>query len=221
MVEDLFCDTAKWKTLCLPVWLHNSHGVTTVFYYFIGPLFYTLWISNRNRLPFCFVLTKAVDNGEQEIIRWDYVGMYLKKKTDAYLKMHCSEDDMIRRCHKNKKLKTIVHCYFCWPHHFYTAMYSTHAAIYDRKITKWNINAKLSFQSLLFWGITIAVQESITLTAPTGVQKPACRTKLSLLWVSCLKMWPAIGATEIWACAMEDIVFEVQIYFISITKFGK
>lgn len=111
MVEDLFCDTAKWKTLCLPVWLHNSHGVTTAFYYFIGPLFYTLWISNRNGLPFCFVLTKAVDNGEQEIIRWDYVWMYLKKKTDAYLKMHCSEDDMIRRCHKNKKLKTIVHLF--------------------------------------------------------------------------------------------------------------
>lgn len=70
--------------------------------------------------------------------------------------------------------------------------------------------------------MTIEVQESLILTAPTGVQKPACRTKLSLFMsLSCLKIWCVISATEIWACTIEDIVFEVQIYFISIAEFGE
>lgn len=43
----------------LPAWLYNSHSVSAVFYYFIGRLFKTPWISSWNRLSFCFAVTKA------------------------------------------------------------------------------------------------------------------------------------------------------------------
>lgn len=93
--SDLFCDTAKRKTLCLSDCIILT--MSALFYFFRGPLLKTLWISTRNRLPFCLVATKGC---RYQRAGNDPLGICVDlfvEETDACLKMQWSEHDVIHR----------------------------------------------------------------------------------------------------------------------------
>lgn len=98
--SDLFCDTAKRKTLCLSGCIILI--VSALFYFFIGPLSKTLWISNRNRLPFCFVATKGCRYQWAENHPLGFCGDLSVEETDACLEMPWREHDVIHRCHERR-----------------------------------------------------------------------------------------------------------------------
>lgn len=163
-----------------------------------------MWISNRNRLPFCFVVTKGC--------RYQWAGNY---PLGFCVNVFVEKQMLVWRGTEVNMIwsigATIVRCYFCRPQHFcnlilplfkrqklvrYLSMLKPSFAISTAVLVFtccniWHRDNKVEYQCSLFffWGIIIAVQGSITLTAPTWIQKSVCRTTLFLLWVSCLAMW--------------------------------